>query len=67
MEDWRYENLSNRIDRLQDEVREVRGRTNKVENWQSLMPFRIGMGIWWLMIAGIWIAMIVDATGALDR
>jgi hypothetical protein len=67
MEDWRYENLSDRIDRLQDEVREVRGRTNKVESWQSLMPFRFWMGVWWLMIAGIWIAVIVDVTGALDK
>lgn len=67
MEDWRYENLRDRIDRLQDEIREVRGRTNKVENWQSLMPFRIWMGIWGLIIAAIWIAVIVDAMGALAR
>jgi len=66
MEDWRYENLSSRMDRLQEEVREVRGRTNKVESWQNQVPFRIWLAVFWLMMAGIWIAMILGATGALD-
>jgi hypothetical protein len=67
MEDWRYENLSNRMDRLQEEVREVRGRTNKVESWQSLLPFRVSMAICWLVIAGVWILVIADGTGVLDK
>ena len=66
MEDWRYENLSSRMDRLQEEVREVRGRTNKVERWQNMVPFRVWMAVFWLMMAGIWIAMILGATGVFD-
>lgn len=67
MEDWRYENLSGRMDRLQEEVRKVRGRTNRVESWQSLLPFRVSMAICWLAIAGIWILTIADGTGVLDK
>jgi len=44
----------------------VRGRTNKVESWQNQVPFRIWLAVFWLMMAGIWIAMILGATGALD-
>lgn len=63
MDDWRYENLREDLGRLREELREVEGRTYKVETWQSLVPFRVWLAICWLVIAGIWILVIVEALG----
>jgi len=52
MEDWRYENLRADVKSLREELRRVEGRTNKVENWQFLLPLRVMMGISWL--TGCW-------------
>lgn len=67
MEDWRYENLREDVRRLRGELYEVRGRTNRIESWQSLLPFRAWMAVVWLIIAGTWIAVIVDGTGVLNK
>jgi hypothetical protein len=64
MNDWRYETLQDDVRRLRKELNDVEQRTWKVEHWQSLQPFRVGMAIVWLLIAGIWIAEIAIATGA---
>jgi hypothetical protein len=64
MDDWRYETLREDVGRLRKELNEVEQRTWKVEHWQSLQPFRVWMAIWWLVIAGIWIAEIAIAAGA---
>jgi len=62
--DWRYDFLKEDIKRLRDDLSEVERRTWKVENWQSLVPFRIWLAVLWLVIAGIWIAVIAGAAGA---
>ncbi len=64
MDDWRYEILQEDVRRLRKELNEVEQRTWKVEHWQSLQPFRAWMALWWLVIAGIWIADIAIAAGA---
>lgn len=64
MGDWRYDFLKEDIKRLRDDLSEVERRTWKVENWQSLVPFRIWLAVLWLVIAGIWIAVIAGAAGA---
>lgn len=64
MNDWRYELLQEDVRRLRKELNEVERRTWKVENWQSLQPFRIWTAIYWIMIGGMWIAVIADAAGA---
>ncbi len=67
MEDWRYENLREDVKRLREELYEVRGADEQSRELAEPPAFsRLG-GISWLMIIGIWIAVIVDATGALDR
>lgn len=64
MNDWRYEHLQEDVRRLRKELNEVERRTWKVENWQSLQPFRIWMAIFWIINGGFWIAVIADAAGA---
>lgn len=64
MDDWRYDILKEDIKRLRDDLSEVQRRTWKIESWQSLAPFRISLAVCWLVIVGIWIAVIADATGA---
>jgi hypothetical protein len=64
MNDWRYEHLQEDVRRLRKELDEVERRTWKVEHWQSLQPFRIWMAVYWIMIGGIWIAVIAGAAGA---
>ena len=64
MDDWRYELLNEDIKRLRKELHEVERRTWKVEDWQSLQPMRIWLAIYWLLIVGMWAALIADAAGA---
>lgn len=64
MNDRRYELLNEDIRRLRKELGEVERRTWKVEHWQSLQPMRIWFAICWLLIAGVWAAVIADAAGA---
>jgi hypothetical protein len=64
VDDWRYDFLKEDVERLRDELSEVERRTWKVENWQSLVPFRMWLAICWLVIVGGWIAVIADAAGA---
>lgn len=52
MEDWRNDNLRGDLKSLRKEVREVERRTYRVENWQSLLPMRVMMGVAWLVAAG---------------
>lgn len=61
MEDWRYENLRADINRLREDLQEVRGRTYKVETWQSLFPLRTLFVILWLVTIGIWVTGIAEA------
>lgn len=61
MEDWRYDNLKADMKLLREEIREVKGRTYKVENWQFMLPMRVMMGIVWLVTAGIWVFGIAEA------
>lgn len=61
MEDWRYENLKADVKLLREELREVRGRTYKVENWQSMLPLRVMEKLIWLMAAGTAIFVIAEA------
>ena len=61
MEDWRYENLRDDMKRLREDLQEVRGRTYKVETWQSLFPLRTLMVISWLVVIGIWVSGIAEA------
>jgi hypothetical protein len=65
VDDWRYDFLKEDIKRLRNDLSELERRTWKVENWKSLLPFRIWLAACWLVIAGIWIAMAADAAGAL--
>ncbi|HET7509148.1 MAG TPA: hypothetical protein VFJ65_02765 [Solirubrobacterales bacterium] len=60
MEDWRYENLKADMKLLREEVREVRGRTYKVENWQSMLPLRVMEKVMWLIAAGTVIFVIAE-------
>lgn len=60
MEDWRYENLEADVKYLQEEIRELRGRTSKVENWQFMMPLRVMEKFMWLMAAGTVIFVIAE-------
>jgi hypothetical protein len=62
--DWRYDYLKEDIKRLRDDLNQVERRTWKVEHWQSLLPFRIWLAVCWLVMVGIWAAVIADATGA---
>jgi hypothetical protein len=64
MDDWRYETLREDVRRLRKELNEVERRTWKVEYWQGLQPMRISFAICWLLIAGMWAAVIADAAGA---
>jgi hypothetical protein len=64
MDDWRYETLREDLGRLRKELNEVQSRTWKVEHWQRLQPMRISFAICWLLIAGMWAAVIADAAGA---
>jgi len=64
VDDWRYDFLKEDIRRLRDDLSEVERRTWKVEDWQSLVPFRLLMAIWWVLIVGMWSAVIADAAGA---
>jgi hypothetical protein len=58
MDDWRYENLRTDVRKLQKEIYELRGRTWKIETWKDLLPHRVMLVIWWLVIAGIWAVAI---------
>ena len=64
MDDWRYNFLKEDIKRFRNDLSEVERRTWKVESWQSLVWFRVWLAVCWLMIVGMWIAVIADATGA---
>lgn len=61
MDDWRYENLRDDVNRLRKEIREVEGRAYKVETWQSLLPLRVLMGITWLFAVGMVVFAIARA------
>ena len=63
MDNWRYNSLKEDIKQLRDDLREVDKRTWKVERWQSLVSFRIWLAACWLIIIGIWVAVIADAVG----
>lgn len=63
MGDWRYENLSDDMKRLREELYEIRGRTHKIETWQSLLPFRIWLAICWLVIIGMWVFNLAEPWG----
>jgi hypothetical protein len=64
VDDWRYDYLKEDIKRLRDDLNEVERRTWKVESWQSLVPFRVWLAACWLVVVGVWIAVIADAAGA---
>ena len=64
MDDWRYDFLKEDIKRLRNDLVKVERRTWTVENWQSMVPFRIWLTVCWLVILGIWVAVIADAAGA---
>lgn len=64
MEDWRYDLLKEDINRLRDDLIEVRTRTWKIENWQGMLPFRIWLAVCWLAILGMWTFVIAGAAGA---
>jgi hypothetical protein len=64
VEDWRYDSLRADIKQLRDNLSGVERRTWKVEHWQSFVPIWICIGLCWLMIIGMWIALIADAAGA---
>lgn len=61
MEDWRYENLKKDMKRLREDLREVQGRTYKIQTWQDLFPLRTLFVILWLVVIGIWATGIVEA------
>jgi hypothetical protein len=61
VDDWRYETLRDDVGRLRKEIREVEGRTYKVETWQSLLPLRVMMGSCWLFSAGMIMFTIIRA------
>lgn len=61
MEDWRYESLNRRLDRLQEEMREVKGRTYKVESWQGLFPLNVLTAVCWLFSIGMLIFVLAEA------
>lgn len=65
MEDWRYESLRQEVKRLRDELYEVRGRTNKVESWQSLFPLNLMIVVMWLIAAGIAVFSLAVAAASL--
>jgi len=64
VDDWRYDFLKEDIKRLRNDLVKVERRTWTVENWQSMVPFRIWLTVCWLVILGIWVAVIADAAGA---
>jgi hypothetical protein len=61
MEDWRYEGLKADVKMLREELREVRGRTNEVENWQSMLPLRVTEKVMWVIATGMVIFAIAEA------
>jgi len=61
VEDWRYEGLKEDVKQLREELADVRGRTHKAENWQSLFPLRAMIVIMGLAAIGIWVAGIAGA------
>jgi hypothetical protein len=61
MEDWRYENLREDLKRLREELCEVRGRTHKVESWQSFFPLRAILVVSWLIAIGMVVFAIAGA------
>jgi len=65
VDNWRYDLLKEDIQQLRDDLRQTESRTWKIENWQSLVPFRVWLAVCWLVIVGIWTAVAVDAAGAL--
>jgi hypothetical protein len=64
MEDWRYENLTQEVKRLREDLYEVRGRTNKVESWQSLFPLNVLIAVMWLIAAGMAVFSVVAAASS---
>lgn len=60
MEDWRYENMRDDIKRIQEDLRDIRGRTHRVESWQDFFPLRAMIAITWLVAIGIWVAGIAE-------
>lgn len=63
MEDWRYENLRDKVGRLQKELREVEGRAYKLETWQMLLPLRVTLGILVLYDVGVFVLGVARAAG----
>jgi hypothetical protein len=65
VEDWRYENLKDDVEQLRKGMRDLEGRTQKVETWQILLPMRAMMLVLWLLAGGmVALAIVRAATGS---
>jgi len=60
-EDWRENRQDERIERLEDELREARQKLWTLERRPMEWLLKVEMGILYLLVLAVWVVAIVDA------